>query len=388
MHDDRWLTIQPDQYRRRLRDKHAFIGFPWENNYFHIGICQDRTCGFAFHHKDPALRKRQTAPPAEVVDRRMRQFRAFLVFCLSELGDLPIICHDQYRYGNEDIASFLEMREVNLDLPQLQRLNRDWINLYEGWAENAPWKADDDYFSKYEPFLVILKYGQNAGLTLSDEGWDGLTETWGTKYSMEKLGRFTVALAIVQEAVSDFDGETPLGVVADANGVKAEFMNPNGTFRKINMFPLAYTKTACNIQTDTLPNFLAEGLHSVNERIAKRRNAPANASQAVMASSYQLYACPKNRLRPATNAHNDLRLGKMTAALVGCGQSGSKAAAVKRLIDRIKRKTPFARAADRLLVGNTLIGVRSEPEFVFFPDRFPPADRNAKYVPNLSLGHS
>ncbi|KZO91042.1 hypothetical protein CALVIDRAFT_531118 [Calocera viscosa TUFC12733] len=319
--DDTWLSIYPQQYTRKLRDKHAFIGFPWEHHYYHIGECQNR----------------------------------------------------QY-----SLSAFRESTAIHLDLPQLKELNQTWIESYEDWADRCPWKAEDQYFSKYQPFLVILKYGQNAEINLRDEGWTELASVWDRKYDMARISRFTVALAIVQEATNDWS--EPVGVVADANRVLNHFKNANGTTRELKMFPLAFTKTACNIQSKTLPNFLAEEVQKINNEFASDAGVAAGQQTVVSGASYQLYACPKIKLRPTAATRTDLRLGRMTAALVGCGLGGTRFNTVSKLIRRIERKSPFERTADRLLNGNTLIGARSEPEFVLFPNQLPAASRNARGI--------
>ncbi|KZT50126.1 hypothetical protein CALCODRAFT_538038 [Calocera cornea HHB12733] len=351
--DDTWLSIYPQQYTRKLRDKHAFIGFPWEHHYYHIGECQNRQCGFVFRHRDEMLRRRPTLPTAEVESRRMLQFQAFLCSRVAALGQHPVpVNEDEHAYDADSLGAYRELSNIHLDLPQLKALNEDWIDAYEDWADHCPWKTEDPYFSKYQPFLVILKYGQNAQLNLSAEGWTELTAIWDRKYDMSRISRFTVALAV----------------------------NPNGTIRDVKIFPLAFTKTACNIQSKTLPNFLEEEAKAINSQYATQAGVPIGQRTVVAGASYQLYACPKIKLRPTASTRTDLRLGRMTAALVGCGLSGSRAAAVTKLIRRIERKSPFARVADRLLSGNSLIGARSEPEFVLYPEQLPANERNATSV--------
>ncbi|KZT50044.1 hypothetical protein CALCODRAFT_489000 [Calocera cornea HHB12733] len=358
-----YFTLDFINFRRPMYDKHNFIGFPAANATYHLGTSENRHMWIVFRPRAAAARKIRNKDSEEVTSQRMRRFRGFLAHCVSKLREIHVRSAGMFRHEAEDIDM---QRPINISAAQVEELDGIMRLAYPVFVQNAPWR-DDKYFSLHEPFSVTIKYGQDGPIPLTLEGFKDLAKSWERSYDMDRIGRFMLALAFVQNVKH---GDAECGVLVDINAMTEEFKQASGEARPAQFYPLAFTTTACNVQATSLPNFLKPQLDRLN-RLARMSHeedgvlVPGEAPFECIA--YQAYSAQKKVFRHTKDEH-EVNRGKEAALLAAAGTTGRHAVRRDAEIEKINRESPWRRTANRVEGGEGALGLRSECEVLIFPD--------------------
>src|SRR6266853_3025645 len=101
------------------------------------------------------------------------------------------------------LTSFISRDDptVRLNFKDVQSLDHHLVDGYDDWVDGLPnqWKKDG-FLEKHSPIIITSRFGQNAGIALSDNE-DQEAEDWHRECDYSKIAFLTFALATSIEYV-------------------------------------------------------------------------------------------------------------------------------------------------------------------------------------------
>ncbi|KZO99270.1 hypothetical protein CALVIDRAFT_561148 [Calocera viscosa TUFC12733] len=373
-----YLTIQAGQFTRPFFDKHMFIGFPSKHLTYYVGTSEGRHIWIVFRPKNRRARAGGNMDGVDKWRERMRRFRGFFCFGCSQIEGKNVISGGPFSYGDADVATLVQ-GHVILSVAQVDRLNDILMGGYDTFAKDNEW--GDDFFERHEPYSVTLKYGQDNPIAEAYEEWEKMKSAWDRLYDCSKIGRFVCALAMVQK-VKNEDGEE-CGVLCDYEAMKKEFRGREHGGQGASFYPLGFSKTACNVQANSLPNYFGVELERLNEKYSvnttNEEGEVVRGPPPFQVIKHQTYSAQKSVFRNS-KAEHEISLGREPAVLAMIGTTGAHQEKVQKELRALQLELSYDRTAKRIIQGTGSLGIRSEMEILVHPGRLAEYNRHGSFL--------